>query len=87
MVPVRSGGDNLVFLTEDEEDVHAVELFDGVVTVRVLEDDLLAAELIFTFDLGDQGCCVAAALCRTGAACLRGRRWWRARCYGFGGAK
>ena len=62
------GGDDLVFLAEDEEHVHAAELFDGVAAVRVLEDNLLAA-VLFTLGLGNHGCCiVTAALCRTGAA-------------------
>ena len=62
------GGNNLVFLAEDEEHVHAAELFDGVAAVRVLEDDLLAAVLL-ALGLSDHGCCVVtAALCCTGAA-------------------
>ena len=82
------GGDDLVFLAEDEEHVHAAELFDGVAAVRVLEDDLLAAVLL-TLGLGDHGCCVVtAALCRTGTAfACAGVGGGEPNVHGFGGAE
>ena len=82
------GGDDLVFLAEDEEDVHAAEFFDGVAAVRVLEDDLLAA-VLFAFGLGDHGCrVVTAALCRAGAAfACAGVGGGEPDVYGFGGTE
>ena len=82
------GGNNLVFLAEDEEHVHTAELFDGVAAVRVLEDNLLAA-VLFTLGLGNHGCCiVTAALCRTGAAfACTGVGGGEPNVHGFGGAE
>ena len=82
------GGNDLVFLAEDEEHVHAAELFDGVAAVRVLEDDLLAA-VLFAFGLSDHGCrVVTAALCCTGAAfACAGVGGGEPDVHGFGGAE